>query len=193
MSELASRWPLADLSEVRDALLAAWGAPSRGYHDLLHLAEVLDRLSELGCSSTEVVLAAWFHDAVYDGSPDDVARSAAWATDVLPVELGPEVSRLVLLTDDHHTAVDDLPGQLLCDADLGILAATPERYADYAGGVRREYAHVDDAAFAAGRAAILEDLLGREHLFATPAARQLWEARARANLARELGCLTKPR
>ena len=31
---------------VRDALLAAYGDGARGYHDLRHLTEVLDRLDE---------------------------------------------------------------------------------------------------------------------------------------------------
>ena len=46
--ELADRWPLADLTDVRDALAGGVRAsPSRGYHDTLHLTEVLDRLDEL--------------------------------------------------------------------------------------------------------------------------------------------------
>lgn len=187
--DLAVRWPLSDLLDLRDSLLAAWGAPGRGYHDLLHLTEVLDRLELLDCSSDAVVLAAWFHDAVYDGAADDVARSASWASRSLPVQCGAEVARLVLLTEDHRPAADDLPGQLLCDADLGILAAAPERYDDYVRGVRREHAHIDDALFAAGRAAILQDLLDRKHLFWSPAARDLWDAPARANLAREIATL----
>ena len=188
-SGLAERWPLAGLSDVRDSLLLAWGSPGRGYHDPLHLTEVLDRLELLDCSEVSVLLAAWFHDAVYDGAPDDVARSASWASRSLPSPLGAEVARLVLITADHRPAADDLAGQLLCDADLGILAADPERYDEYVRGVRREYAHVDDALFAAGRAAILEDLLAREHLFWSPVARALWEAPARANLAREIATL----
>ena len=47
MSDLADRWPLGeDLTAVRDELLAAYGT-GRGYHDLRHLAEVLDRIDEL--------------------------------------------------------------------------------------------------------------------------------------------------
>ena len=66
-----------------------------------------------------------------------------------------EVARLVRLTERHLPADDDANGCVLSDADLAILAATPERYAEYAADVRREYAHVPDDLFRAGRAAVL--------------------------------------
>src|SRR3954453_23109577 len=87
-TELADRWPLAGLADARDALLAAYADPSRGYHDSLHLAEVLDRLDELAAADvcfdpTVAALAAWFHDAVYDGERDAEERSAVWAENAL--------------------------------------------------------------------------------------------------------------
>jgi predicted metal-dependent HD superfamily phosphohydrolase len=78
---------------------------------------------------------------------------------------------------------------VLCDADLAILAAGHDRYADYVAGVRAEYAHVDDAVFATGRAAVLEELLAKPTLFHTDAGRQRWEATARANVEWELSSL----
>jgi predicted metal-dependent HD superfamily phosphohydrolase len=52
--------------------------------------------------------------------------------------------------------------------------------------VRREYAHVADDDFRAGRAAVLGDLLAKPHLFHTAHGRAAWEAPARANVTREL-------
>jgi predicted metal-dependent HD superfamily phosphohydrolase len=192
---LAARWPLEDHLEVRDALLAAYADPSRGYHDTLHLAEVLDRLDELADAGLDlprvpVRLAAWFHDAVYDGRPGAEERSAAWAERALAcTTYAEEVARLVRLTEAHDPADDDLAGQALCDADLAILASEPLRYDEYVAGVRRDHARVPDADFTAGRAAVLRDLAARERLFRTPYARERWEPAARANLARELGSL----
>ena len=82
--DLSDRWPLPDSPDVRDAVVAAYADPSRGYHDTRHLGEVLDRLDELAGNGatydeTPVLLAAWFHDAVYDGERDAEERSAAWA------------------------------------------------------------------------------------------------------------------
>lgn len=191
-------WPLPPSpagDAVRDALLAAWGAPSRGYHDLLHLSEVLDRLAELGCADRPVLLAAWFHDGVYAGRADDEERSAQWAERALPGLVSPEdvveVARLVRVTAHHRPDPADLAGALLSDADLAILAAPPGRYADYVAGVRRDFAHVSDGAFATGRAEVLRDLLASAYLFHTDAARSRWEAAARANVSRELAALAR--
>lgn len=205
MIDLTPRWPsrLASHTALRDRLLACYSAPHRGYHDARHLAEVLERLDELldqaetaSVDRDAVVLAAWFHDAVYDGRPDDEERSAALAEATLPsCDVPPtrvaEVARLVRLTHEHKPEPDDLAGQLLCDADLAILAARAERYAEYSRDVRAEYAHVDDADFRAGRAAVLRALLDGP-LFHTAPAREAWEARARANVQAELASLSLP-
>jgi predicted metal-dependent HD superfamily phosphohydrolase len=190
-------WPLPHLADVRDRLLAAY-ADGRGYHDTRHLAEVLARVEELGVSdNVEVVLAAWFHDAVYDGHPGAEERSALLAeaelggsvVDGRAVDVA-EVARLVRLTEHHDPAPGDHSGEALCDADLAILAAPPERYREYAAGVRREYAAWPDDDFRAGRRAVLEDLASRDALFRTAYAREHWEPLARANLAAEIGTLS---
>ena len=186
---LAERWPLPDHHELRDELIAAWDRP--GYHDQLHLTEVLDRIDQLRSAGAEVdvtvvALAAWFHDAVYDGGADDEELSAQWAESVLPAAHAEEVARLVRMTAHHRPTDDDPGGCALSDADLAILAAPRERYETYAAGVRAEFAHVEDADFRAGRAAVLRDLAAKPHLFHTPQARDLWESTARANLEREI-------
>ena len=187
--DLADRWPLDTHLDLRDELLAAWGGSGRTYHDLRHLSEVLDRLADLGCDDVVVLLAAWFHDAVHDGAPDDEERSAAWAERTLPAHMAGEVARLVRMTERHRPDRGDRRGELLSDADLAILAAPVERYAEYVRDVRREYAAVSDADFARGRAAVLADLLGKEPLFHTAVGQDLWEERARINVTTELGRL----
>jgi predicted metal-dependent HD superfamily phosphohydrolase len=195
VTDPVERWPLADL-DLRDALLAEYADPGRGYHDTLHLTEVLDRLDELGAAgvgfdATVAALAAWFHDAVYDGERDAEERSAVWAEEALAgTPYAVEVARLVRLTETHDPVADDAAGQALCDADLAILASGDERYDDYIAGVRRDYAHISDADFTSGRRAVLHDLAGREQLFHTAYGREHWEPAARANLARELAGLS---
>jgi predicted metal-dependent HD superfamily phosphohydrolase len=190
--ELRDRWPVPGLDDLRDTLLHAWDRD--GYHDLRHLTEVLDRVDELDAAGERfdrvpVVLAVWFHDAVYDGAPDAEERSAVWAQEALPDPPAAEVARLVRMTATHLPFPDDANGCVLSDADLAILAAGPVRYAAYAADVRREYAHVPEPDFRAGRAAVLRDLLAKPTLFHTEAARERWEAPARDNVERELGVL----
>ena len=191
---------------VRDLLLAAYADPRRGYHDLRHLEEVLDHLDVLvpglddgGSGQVDpdaVRLAAWFHDAVYDGGPDDEERSARLAQEAL-AEAGvdatvvAEVVRLVRLTATHDPADGDVAGAVLSDADLAVLASGPERYAEYVAGVRREYAHVPDEDFRRGRAEVLRGLLAAPALFRTGTGRRLWERRARANVEAELAALLR--
>jgi predicted metal-dependent HD superfamily phosphohydrolase len=198
--DLSDRWPLPDAPDLRDAVASAYADPSRGYHDTRHLAEVLDRLDELAEHDVAydvdaVRLAAWFHDAVYDGERDAEERSAAWAEDALagvaPVPVVAEVARLVRLTETHTPEEGDANGRALSDADLGILAAPRERYEEYVAAVRREYAHLDDDVFVAGRAEVLRGLAERAHLFHTPYARERWEHAARANVERELAALAR--
>ena len=102
-----------------------------------------------------------------------------------------EVARLVLVTRDHAPAADDHNGALVSDADLAILASAPDRYARYVTQVRAEYAHVPDAAFAVGRAAVLEQLVATTPLFRTSAGAARWEATARSNLRAELARLAR--
>ncbi len=205
MEDLERYWPdvVAACTDLRDRLVEAYAAPHRRYHDTRHLAEVLchvasllDRTPARGVDRDALLLAAWFHDAVYDGRPDDEERSAALAGTTLPAcdvppALVAEVVRLVRLTREHRPAHDDVAGQLLCDADLAILAAGAERYAEYTRDVRAEYAHVEDAAFRAGRAEVLRALLAGP-LFHTAPAREAWEERARANVEAELARLSAP-
>ncbi|WP_328905094.1 hypothetical protein OG230_20070 [Streptomyces sp. NBC_00234] len=182
-----------------DNLLARWAEPQRRYHTTAHLAAVLDRVDTLAdhAAAPDVVrLAVWFHDAVYrpDRSENE-ERSAVLAERALPEAGVPagvtaEVARLVRLTVTHDPADGDTDGEVLCDADLAILASAPKEYAEYAAQVREEYAFVPDEAFREGRAAVLRQLLGLPRLFRTPYGIAEWEPRARQNLTTELELLT---
>lgn len=202
MEALLQPWAVAlgareDVLAAGRALLARWAEPHRRYHDLRHLAEVLQALRWLSAGEVPapVVCAAYFHDAVHQPAVgDDERRSAELAASVLdglgraPDEVD-EVVRLVLLTATHAPQPDDAAGALLCDADLAVLAAPPARYREYAADVRAEYAHLDDEAFRSGRAAVLGELAGRPRLFTTTRGRERWEASARRNLLDELAGL----
>jgi predicted metal-dependent HD superfamily phosphohydrolase len=203
-AQLSARWRAlvgsgAAAVAAEAVLIAHWREPHRAYHTTAHLAAVLDRLDELAGAGVEVSpavrLAAWLHDAVYDPRGiDNEARSAELAT-LLLTPMGvdrttlAEVVRLVQLTAGHCPAPGDTAGAALCDADLAVLAGSPDDYRDYATAVRREYRHLRDSAFLRGRIGVVADLLGRPQLYATPAGRHRWEAAARANLAGELAAL----
>jgi predicted metal-dependent HD superfamily phosphohydrolase len=200
LHRLAPHVPLPDLLAVGRDLLARYAEPHRAYHDATHLAEVVSGVALLADHAADlpvVVAAAWWHDAVYDvtapaGRNEDA--SAELASQVLArwsVDPGraARVGALVRMTAAHDPAPGDRDAEVLSDADLAVLASGPERYGRYVAGVRREYAHVPDEGFAAGRATVLRDLLAHDRLYRTPLGSARWEERARANLARELAAL----
>ncbi|HWU05369.1 MAG TPA: hypothetical protein VN520_03020 [Streptomyces sp.] len=192
--------PGPDPLPYADNLLDRWAEPQRRYHTTTHLAQVLDRVDTLAghaCDPDLVRLAVWFHDAVYrpDRSENE-ERSAALAERALPEAGVPdaataEVARLVRLTVTHDPADGDTNGEVLCDADLAILAAAPKEYAAYAAQVREEYGFVPDEAFREGRSAVLRHLLELPRLFRTPRGAAEWEPPARQNLTTELELLTR--
>jgi predicted metal-dependent HD superfamily phosphohydrolase len=176
-------------------LLAAYSEPHRRYHTLQHLREGLahfEAASMLARRPAEVELALWFHDAVYDPRRgDNEARSAQWARDSVlaagcPADTADRVAALVQATAHHTQGSDDPDTQLLLDIDLSILGAAPARFDAYEQDVRAEYAHVDEAAFKAGRASFVRALLALPRLYATDAFHDALEPRARANLQRSL-------
>jgi predicted metal-dependent HD superfamily phosphohydrolase len=181
-------------------LLARWGEPHRHYHTVAHLHAVLGHVDAAATDAARpdlVRLAAWWHDAVYDprapGAANETA-SAGLAERTLtglgvPAATAAEIARLVRVTADHAAQADDRDAALLCDADLAVLAGVPADYDGYAAAVRREYAHVPDDAFRAGRSAVLRRLLALPSLYRLPASRAAWEEPARANLRRELAGL----
>ena len=179
------------------ALVAAWSEPHRRYHDLAHLAVVLGLVGELGAAADldAVRLAAWYHDVVYDPERADneeisAQRARAGLRGLVDDDRVAEVERLVRLTAGHDPAPGDANGEVLCDADLAVLAGPPEAYAAYASAVREEYRHLSDEEFTAGRTAVLEHLLSLPELYRTAAA-QPWTAAARANMSAELVLLRR--
>jgi predicted metal-dependent HD superfamily phosphohydrolase len=200
--ELIDRWVALAGPETRRLgadLVARYAEPHRRYHTGAHLTAVLDLVDELAGYATDadaVRLAAWFHDAVYDPErADNEERSARLAermladTDLDAAIVG-EVARLVRLTKTHEPAAADRNGQVLCDADLAILAAEPDVYAAYASDVRAEYDFVPDDVFARGRADVLRSLLELPALFHTKPAHDRFEDRARHNIKTELTLLS---
>jgi predicted metal-dependent HD superfamily phosphohydrolase len=210
VSDLLDAWrealpasvPAAATDRTGQDLLARWAQPQRHYHTVDHLVAVLHVVEEhrhLAADADAVCLAAWLHDAVYDPHRvDNEEASALLAEAVLPgLHVGSdrvsEVARLVRLTAGHDPAPGDHNGGLLIDADLAILASPPEAYRAYTVAVRREYAHVPDSAFAAGRAAVLENLLSLPRLFHCRDLHERWEETARHNLSAELTALRNNR
>lgn len=192
-------------------LLERYEQPHRKYHTSVHLSEMLTALKTLykrhhTATPRAVLLAAWFHDAVYEANPgDDEAASADLArtaltplasTGFLTNREVTAIAHLIELTASHQLAdgteeytsgaLTRADAAFFLDADLAILAADSPRYTRYVAGVRAEYAHYAPDAFTRGRAAILQGFLNRTAIYASDTAHLLWDAPARLNLRTEL-------
>lgn len=184
---------------LREALISRYSEPHRHYHTLDHIYAMLKHFAAFGslCRQPELIDAAiWFHDAIYNPTRrDNEARSADLATEYLS-DIGwsddacRRVASLIHMTAKHAALPGDYDAALLMDLDLSILAAEPSAYDDYVDRIRREYAHVSDDVFGAGRQAFITHLLARTHIYATPALFEAWEGLARRNLERERRVLT---
>ena len=172
------------------AVLARWAEPHRRYHDARHLVECLDAAVGLGAGRSEL-LALWFHDAVHTNTPGaDEAASAelmhGLLHGVVPARDLAEATRLVLLTREHRPEPGDRAGAAVCDADLWVLGARPQRYAESVRDLRFE-SDLDAPSWARIRRRQLAARLARP-IYHSPAGAGR-EPRARANLAAELESL----
>ena len=195
------------IRDVGQSLVDRWTEPGRDFHNLKHLVDVLVRVDELVEETHEpdlVRLAAWYHGAIFDsaerkayanrGGEDEIA-SARLAVDELtslgvPERSAQRVHDLVVALVRHSPDPADFDCAVLCDADLAVLAAEPQRYKAYLHDVRAEYAHLPIEDYVRARLRILHKLLARPSLFVSPLG-AAWEEPARQNLSGELQRLEK--
>ncbi|WP_310488481.1 hypothetical protein [Chamaesiphon sp. VAR_69_metabat_338] len=217
--ELASKWqqfwdvrsivPIdnfqrQEIDRLFSLLVAAYTRLDRYYHNLEHIYDVLtiiDRFngedsvhSERLQDPSSVILAAWFHDFVYEPqAADNEIQSAKAAKELLinlrlPLDLD-RIERLILATQGHRIEPTDPDLCIFLDADLAILGADPIRYAEYRQSIRREYDWVDDATYRTGRSRVLASFLQRDRLYYTDLLFGELEANARTNLQQEIAIL----
>ncbi|MBU0749320.1 MAG: hypothetical protein KKG67_21285 [Gammaproteobacteria bacterium] len=213
-AELLAHWQSLGQSLGRDTpawrkegrrLLLAWARWPRAYHNTTHLLACLRHLQavqEQQPSALQnphaVVLALWYHDAIYwPWSKHNEERSADWAhrfvlSQPLPASLAQTVHQHIL--DTRHT-----PGPLTGDAqwvvdiDLAILGQSDAVYRQFERNVRREYFFVRWPRYVAGRSAVLQGFLDRPRIYGTDLFYQRYEAQARANLCHALEALSEGR
>ena len=189
----------ACLVEAELRARSAYAQPERHYHDERHLEECLSELANIhDLSESERRILRWailWHDAVYEpGLNRNEERSAELAERELAgcsvdAAEAAEVARLIRLTERHRVEQGDRMGALLVSIDLAVLGSDPDRYAEYVEDVRREYAHVPDPLWRAGRAAVLKRLLVVDPLYPDPRFQAALGTQARANMEAELSLL----
>ena len=205
-SELRAAWAAAvgtssDAEAAFDDVVGRHRQAHRRYHTVRHVTWVVRHVQELAAEEPvddldAIVVAAFFHDAVYDATAtDNEAQSAALARRVL-IELGwpparaETVAHLVQATADHapsglgrrQRARGRRPGRA-GQRPSGLPGLRHRRAQRVRPRRRCGVAHRSGRGRCAG-------MLDRAPLYATAAGRRRWEARARANVVAELATLS---
>jgi predicted metal-dependent HD superfamily phosphohydrolase len=193
----------AMLAVVPNELLAdvrrRYDEPQRHYHGWSHIVSLLTHLADL-CDRLHdrkaVAYAILYHDAIYDPTRNDNEERSCELVDAAlrrpwQSALRDRVRRLILATKTHELAADMNTDEredaaVFLDMDLSILGAEDSAFDAYDRDIRREYAHVPDAAYRQARAAILARFLAKQDLFLSDWGRAQFDERARSNLRRAL-------
>lgn len=179
-------------------LVSTYLESHRKYHSLSHIVSGINEHAEAKhlMENPDRVLFAWFyHDSVMAiKSKVDEERSSQLAQGVcknavLSDEFALNVKNLIL-DAKHNQTPSTNDGKFIVDIDLSIFGKSPEEFEEYGRNIRKEYSHVPEDQFRAGRSAILQKFLARKQIYFTEHFRDKYESQARANLERSIRALS---
>lgn len=187
--ELHHLYHFSEPQKIFNKLIAAYSEKQRAYHTLQHLYECLVLVDSIRADLNDahaVAVALWFHDAVYDPqAKDNELKSAELFEQYLAQDLSADdvqkIKRWIVATQKHEET-DERDLQFLLDIDLAILAASPERFAEYEQQVQQEYAWVDPDVYSIKRKEVLTHFYQAEPLYQTEYFQHSFEQRAKMNL-----------
>ncbi|WP_436897790.1 HD domain-containing protein [Acinetobacter gyllenbergii] len=187
--ELHQHYHFSEPQKVFNKLIAAYSEKQRAYHTIQHLYECLAQADSIRADLNDahaVALALWFHDAVYDPqTKDNELKSAELFEQYLAQDLSIDIVQKIkqwIIATQKHESTNELDLQFLLDIDLAILAASPERFAEYEQQIQKEYAWVDPDVYSIKRKQILALFYQTEPLYQTEYFQQSLEKRAKSNL-----------
>ena len=208
MQEIGASAPIPLLeAEARD-LISRWNAKGRILHNTRHLIKTLARIDEIASTAhdPEVLrVALWYQGAVLNRSFDVFQRgtdsdeqefSALYHARSRMETLGlnedviSRIQELMMALFTHRADPSDMDAQVLIDADLGMLAASPQDFKRFRESLREECPDLCDTDYVRARRLAIKKILAREQIFHSPLA-LAWEESARANLEAESAKLAR--
>lgn len=175
----------------------------RAYHTFDHLCMMFKEmyknfnlLNHFKIDEGVMLIAIFYHDAVYDPKRNDNEEKSVefFKNSVLyPVlsERNQELVIRMILDSKHISEPSFITSQLFCDLDLSILGQEPDIFDKYENNIRTEYSFVSESDYRKGRIAFLSSLLKRENIYSTADFREKYENKARKNIKRLIGLLSK--
>ena len=208
MQEIGASAPIPLLeAEARD-LISRWNAKGRILHNTRHLIKTLARIDEIASTAHDpdvLRVALWYQGAVLNRSFDVFQRgtnsdeqefSALYHARSRMEALGlsedviSRVQELMMALFTHRADPSDMDAQVLIDADLGMLAASPQDFKRFRESLREECPDLCDTDYVRARRLAIKKILAREQIFHSPLA-LAWEESARANLEAESAKLAR--
>ncbi|MCU4336634.1 HD domain-containing protein [Acinetobacter dispersus] len=187
--ELHQYYHFSEPLKIFNKLIAAYNEKQRAYHTVQHLYECLVLLESIRADLNDahaVALALWFHDAVYDPqAKDNELKSAELFEQYLAQDLSIDIVQKIkqwIIATQKHESTNELDLQFLLDIDLAILAASPERFAEYEQQIQQEYAWVDTDVYSIKRKQVLAHFYQIEPLYQTEYFQKNFGQRAKDNL-----------
>jgi predicted metal-dependent HD superfamily phosphohydrolase len=163
----------------------------RGYHNLSHILELLEKSEGRLVNPQTTELAIWFHDVIYDTY--DTSKNEELSAELLRQFLSTthvvghdQAVTYVLATKRHAPLTEDQDELEFLDLDMSILGAPPARYAEYRAGIRKEYYFYSPQVYSDNRKTFLQSCLGRTELFLLHHNQEAWGGQARTNLEEEI-------
>lgn len=185
-------------NETFNWLISQYKEPHRKYHNLNHLLFLfkLQIGQEHGYQFLiEKILFFFFHDYIYDiPATDNEARSSAEAKKRM-LDMGfsakdfnniPDFVCNAIELSTHATTHNITLVSELLDADLSILGASEDDYAQYVKNIREEYGVVTQDVWNEKRAEFLEHMLAKPRIFQSVDFYEKYEENARINMNTEL-------
>lgn len=158
-----------------DQLAEYYRSPDRGYHNLKHIAEMLNLFQihrDQFSHPDEVYLAILLHDAIYNAArKDNEFKSAQLAEEFIERHIMNKnidvklVMKLIELTALHGDDISDIDDEtrIFLDMDMAILASSEKRLIEYEKGVFKEYSELyTKAEYRDGRKDFLKSLLDKK-------------------------------
>ena len=208
MQEIGANAPIPLLeAEARD-LISRWNAKGRILHNTRHLIKTLARIDEIASTAHDpdvLRVALWYQGAVLNRSFDVFQRGtnsdeqefsalyharSRMETLGLSEDVISRVQELMMALFTHRADPSDMDAQVLIDADLGMLAVSPQDFKRFRESLREECPDLCDTDYARARRLAIKKILAREQIFHSPLA-LAWEESARANLEAESAKLAR--
>ncbi|PQJ11911.1 hypothetical protein CJD36_008950 [Flavipsychrobacter stenotrophus] len=194
-TELAGRYTPDEVAVQRARRMIETHHTERGrhYHNLAHLADIIDQLLPFKENEGWDVLlfTTFYHDIMYNVlRHDNEEQSAELAVKEMKLLGVPEAvvesTRACILATKTHESTGSALIDLFIDADMSIVGRDYDTYIIYAQQVRKEYGIYPDLLYNPGRKKALGHFLEMERIFKTQYFYDKYEVKARENVVKEM-------